>query len=438
LEREEETEEKELTEEAVGLLDERGTRYDPPPIGRLLAPVFFVMTCVLLAATLGLFLRSRHPGASGGALSLASPNPGSSRSLGVTLLPRSTSPGESFEWPLVADSPRITPWQKFRKFKNETGLLCLQTIHGRFVTVQPDGRVTGDATAMGEWQMLAFVANTGGTISFKTWTGNYIMADADGHLNANAASISAPETFLEIDNHDGSVSYKTARDKYMTAVRLQIQHSSLTGMEKTFESMYDESDGQVGSGYESLPEDTGGYLRFLKGFLKDHHIHSLVDVGCGDWRFSHLMNWTGANYLGIDIAENVIKQDKLKYEKAGVHFRQGSLTDELPVADLLIAREVLEHLPFDVIFTFLETNVLIGRYGYVLVTNKMLQPGKANADAKVNGQVHARGLNLSTLPFNVLGLQEVYRHGETQTVLLSQPEKHEGFVEARRALGIMG
>jgi SAM-dependent methyltransferase len=342
------------------------------------------------------------------------------------------------KWPIVADSPRITPWQKFRKLQKEKGLVCLQTVHGRFVTVQLDGRITGDATAIGEWQMLDPVINPTGAISFKAWTGKYIMADAHGHLNASSASISFWETFQEVDNHDGTFSYKTAHGKFMTAVRLRVKHTSVKRMEKTFETIYEDNDWEFGSGYGSLPQNTIGYRKFLQEFLEEHHIHSVVDVGCGDWQISRLMNWSAVNYLGIDIAKNIIEHDRRKYEETGVRFQQGSLTDELAVADLLIVREVLQHLPLDVIFRFLERNVFTGRFGYVLATNEMLKPGEVNADAKVNGQVPARGLNLSAAPFHVQGLEEVYRHGEVQTVLLSQPAKHQSFVAARRALGIVG
>jgi SAM-dependent methyltransferase len=264
------------------------------------------------------------------------------------------------------------------------------------------------------------------------------MADAHGHLNASSASISFWETFQEVDNHDGTFSYKTAHGKFMTAVRLRVKHTSVKRMEKTFETIYEDNDWEFGSGYGSLPQNTIGYRKFLQEFLEEHHIHSVVDVGCGDWQISRLMNWSAVNYLGIDIAKNIIEHDRRKYEETGVRFQQGSLTDELAVADLLIVREVLQHLPLDVIFRFLERNVFTGRFGYVLATNEMLKPGEVNADAKVNGQVPARGLNLSAAPFHVQGLEEVYRHGEVQTVLLSQPAKHQSFVAARRALGIVG
>jgi SAM-dependent methyltransferase len=201
-------------------------------------------------------------------------------------------------------------------------------------------------------------------------------------------------------------------------VRFNPDSAVVDGMQKEFEKIYKNNFWQYGSGYGSLPRNTVGYRELLQNFMRDHDIKSVVDVGCGDWQFSRLMNWTGIDYLGIDIAEQVVKTDSERFAKPPhLRFQVGSATEVLPTAELLIIREVLQHLPFVAIRKFLHNNALSGRYRYALITNEKNHKGEVNLDARPNGQVNARGLDLSAAPFNLPNLQVVYTHLEIETVL---------------------
>ena len=66
--------------------------------------------------------------------------------------------------------------------------------------------------------------------------------------------------------------------------------------------------GEGWSGSGSSLQQTIKYREFLQKFLADHQIKSVVDVGCGDWTFSRAIDWTGIDYKGFDVVEDVIKK----------------------------------------------------------------------------------------------------------------------------------
>jgi SAM-dependent methyltransferase len=100
------------------------------------------------------------------------------------------------------------------------------------------------------------------------------------------------------------------------------------------------------SGLGSTLESTVVYRAFLQKFMKDADVHSVVDAGCGDWEFSSAMDWTGIDYQGFDIVPAVIDADTKKFAKPNVRFFvRDIVTGDLPPADLLIVKHVLQHLP---------------------------------------------------------------------------------------------
>jgi hypothetical protein len=70
-------------------------------------------------------------------------------------------------------------------------------------------------------------------------------------------------------------------------------------MKERFEEIYRKNEWGYGSGHGSLPKHNKGYIEFLEKFIKDKNVRSVVDMGCGDWQFSRLVDWNGAQYQGI-------------------------------------------------------------------------------------------------------------------------------------------
>ena len=135
---------------------------------------------------------------------------------------------------------------------------------------------------------------------------------------------------------------------------------------RTFNRIYTEGiwgtdvTGKGTSGSGSTLEITREYRAYVEKFVKTHAVKSVVDAGCGDWTFSSAMDWGDASYVGVDIASDVIEAVRKKYEKGRIKFQVGDITEELPAADLLISKDVLQHLSNGLVQKFIRNNLRKG------------------------------------------------------------------------------
>ena len=186
----------------------------------------------------------------------------------------------------------------------------------------------------------------------------------------------------------------------ITAVNQQL-------LTNTFNRIYAEGTwgrdvaGKGTSGTGSTLEITREYRAYVEDFIKTHNIKSVVDAGCGDWTFSSAIDWNGASYLGVDIASDVVATVRAKHEKANIKFQVGDITDDLPAADLLISKDVLQHLSNELVHNFIENNLRKGKYKWVILTNDR---GSKNSDVESGGY---RAIDLSAPPFNVSGFVDL-------------------------------
>lgn len=155
------------------------------------------------------------------------------------------------------------------------------------------------------------------------------------------------------------------------------------------------------SGTGSTLEITREYRAYLEEFIRTHGVKSIVDAGCGDWTFSKAIDWGGASYFGIDIASDVVEADRRKYEKGNVKFQVGDVTETLPPADLLISKDVLQHLSNELVQRFIRNNLQPGKYKWALITNDR---GSGNGDIAPGSY---RAIDLSLPPFAVKGLVDL-------------------------------
>lgn len=177
-----------------------------------------------------------------------------------------------------------------------------------------------------------------------------------------------------------------------------------SSLASTFSQIYAEgtwgkdSAGRGTSGSGSTLEITREYRAYLQTFIKEHGVTSVVDAGSGDWSFSAAIDWGDVSYLGIDIAPEVVETVRKRHETARIKFRVGDITEDLPAADLLLSKDVLQHLSNDLIQKFIRNNLTKRKYKWVILTNAR---SSENLDIP-NGDY--RGIDLSASPFEVAGL----------------------------------
>tara|TARA_Y100000588_G_scaffold263273_1_gene277948 strand:- start:5234 stop:5839 length:606 start_codon:yes stop_codon:yes gene_type:complete len=168
-------------------------------------------------------------------------------------------------------------------------------------------------------------------------------------------------------------------------------------MKQVFESIYSENLWGCGSGEGSLPIHTGAYVETIQSFIRGYGIKKVVDLGCGDWQFSHLIDWDGVKYDGFDIVDVVIDKNRKTYaaENINFHFFSGDF-DELPGADLLLVKDVLQHWSNNTIERFLS---IVDRYRFSIITNCV--ESKKPTENKNIDDGGFRRLDIRLPPFNV-------------------------------------
>lgn len=121
-------------------------------------------------------------------------------------------------------------------------------------------------------------------------------------------------------------------------------------------------------------------------------IRTLVDVGCGDFAWMHEVKPL-PRYIGIDIVEPVIIENRKKYGDQGVSFLCLDATKAaIPRCDAILCREVLFHLSFADIKSLL-LNVTAAGARYFMATT--------DDDVRFNANIASgdfRNLNLKRAP----------------------------------------
>lgn len=177
---------------------------------------------------------------------------------------------------------------------------------------------------------------------------------------------------------------------------------SAIDMKSAFEHIYSNGRWSGSSGRGSFPRYTKRYRSFLQSFLRENRVTSVLDLGCGDWQFSRLIDWTGVNYTGIDVVHSVVEANKKNYSRENITFIEQDITasSKLPPADLLIAKDVLQHWSNADILNFLPR---LARFKFALITNDVDFVTRPTANDINNGE--HRNLDLRTNPFNVQAVE---------------------------------
>ena len=209
--------------------------------------------------------------------------------------------------------------------------------------------------------------------------------------------------------------------------------------EETFTEIYKKKiwgtneKGEPSSGGGSTLKATEEYRKFLQEFFKTYHVRSLVDVGCGDWEFSKAIDWGSIYYIGYDVVNTIVNKNRELYSNSHTYFIEGDgLTMDLVPADVLICKDVLQHLSTEDIKHFLKQ---IHKFKYCLITNDIDPKTGTSLNLPVaTGQY--RPIDLTQPPFNIKGIKIFTYHAGSNTikqVLLISPEEQEDLAEDQEA-----
>lgn len=111
-------------------------------------------------------------------------------------------------------------------------------------------------------------------------------------------------------------------------------------------------------------------IGFLNGFITDRNIKSVLDFGCGDFNIGSQIDVD--MYYGTDVVKELIDYNQEKY---GDERHQFILNDEsynFPSVDLIIFKEVLQHLDNEKIKEILDNIIGKMSFKYILVLDSSL------------------------------------------------------------------
>lgn len=169
--------------------------------------------------------------------------------------------------------------------------------------------------------------------------------------------------------------------------------TSAASMGEEFALAYKTGRWHHGSGSGSSPANTAGYRAFLAAFLRANSIRSVLDIGCGDWQFSRLIDWAGITYTGVDVVPAVIGCNWARYARPQVRFEHGDVLNgyQLPAADLVLCKDLLQHWP----------DAAVAELGVRLAGRRaLLTSDLANGSHEDTGPGGYRPLDLAAPPFS--------------------------------------
>lgn len=199
----------------------------------------------------------------------------------------------------------------------------------------------------------------------------------------------------------------------MKQIRKKIK-KGLYGNARVFDDIYkthawgvDETKiDKFSSGSGSNLENAGSYKDIIINITNSRRVKVVLDIGCGDFRVSNeIIKSIGQEilWIAIDVSKVIIDRNKSCYSYQNVKFLHMDATlHPLPPADLVLIREVMQHLSNSDIIKMMN-NIPVG--AHVVSTNTVpVNCKKKNGDIATGAQSRAylgQGIFLDLPPFNL-------------------------------------
>lgn len=204
--------------------------------------------------------------------------------------------------------------------------------------------------------------------------------------------------------------FRHLRKKSTEEVFAEIYRDNTWGGEK----------GSFHSGAGTSNPNTHIYIEQLVKFISENNIRSVLEIGCGDFTImQQVLSQVQVAYTGGDVVEALIQHHQATHQDAQTHFIQlNAIKDSLPAADLVIIRQVLQHLSNEQILQILPK---LNNFRYALITEHV--PVTADLEYnldKISGP-HIRmrinsGVFIDKPPFNVQHVQTLFEYREDDKV----------------------
>lgn len=205
--------------------------------------------------------------------------------------------------------------------------------------------------------------------------------------------------------------------KYLRKVRDKKVAQEFSGLSnaEVFEKIYEEKrwgnsdieNRKYSSGDGTRDKEVvGEYIDAVTVFLsKQEGLKTGLDLGCGDFSVGVAFCDLFKDYQAMDVAKNVIKENKTIYKSKKVRFSVLDLTSgQIPSTDVILVRQVLQHLSNDEIKKFIKN--IEGKFRHLIVTESLSKSMFFRSNKDINTgpgiRIHEKsGVVLEDNPFNL-------------------------------------
>jgi len=210
---------------------------------------------------------------------------------------------------------------------------------------------------------------------------------------------------------------------HLAKLRFNLRRFKNKSAEEVFSTIYRENiwggaKGEYCSGAGTLSENAAKYVEVLVNFIVKNQVKSVLEIGCGDFRIMNhvLARSQGVEYLGTDVVPDLIQRNQKTFGAPGTKFAAlDAITGTLPQADLILIRQVFQHLSNKQIISIL--NKIPKSCKYALVTEH-LYAGKDvvfNLDKEMGPDIRiyrCSGVFLDKPPFEIPRLETLLEYRE--------------------------
>jgi len=164
-----------------------------------------------------------------------------------------------------------------------------------------------------------------------------------------------------------------------------------------------DSKSSSGDGSDGLWLDESIKYITEQGFLENRRA---LEIGCGDFSFGSQIAGLADHYTAGDVSGKIIGQNKERYgDMSGVTFMQiDAASDALPEVDVVIIRQVLQHLTNDLISAILDQLDTMKPEKIIVFEDVPADDFKPNHDLETAGpytrHLFESGVDLSKPPFS--------------------------------------
>lgn len=153
-------------------------------------------------------------------------------------------------------------------------------------------------------------------------------------------------------------------------------------MEEIFTQVYEENQwgnnqnseyGGSSGGGSDIDYNRYTYVPFLRNFITENEIKTVVDLGCGDFRCGKLIyEDLDISYTGYDAYKKVVEYNTKTHspEKYTFHHLDFcNYKEEIVGADMCILKDVIQHWCLESIYKFLDYLFIEKKFKYILICN---------------------------------------------------------------------